>query len=177
MYKYMTAHNTLTYADKLQDLMRTYNTRRHRIIKMSPQQAERAVNQDRLARTLLAYYGKRKWQPASKTLLKGSLVRIQLEKAKFARGYKQQTSEEIYRIHAVDVSKPIPLYTLQSFDKTEIIRGKFYANNLVLVINPKFKIKEVIAARTRRGVRELKVRWTHYNRLEWIKADRVINFQ
>jgi len=94
----------------------------------------------------------------------GQHVRISKEKMKFAKGYEQNFSTEIFRIAKVIDRKPRPLYELVDLNKTPI-DGQFYQEELTPVQvsrRTQFKIDKILEKRVRRGITEYVVRWRGY---------------
>jgi len=138
LYKFLASRKNNRYIDNLQDLTDIYNNRYHRTIKMSPNQAELKENSEKLARTLFYLYGKnilhgKKIHKKSELFIQ-DYVRIKLPTTQFARSYQEQYSKEIYIIHAIDISKHIPFYTLisqeEGNDQSTTLSKKFYEEDL-----------------------------------------------
>ena len=58
IYKFIAHTGKKRFIHRLQDLVKSYNTRRHRIIKMSPAEAEREENLETVCENLRDYYEK-----------------------------------------------------------------------------------------------------------------------
>lgn len=170
MYKYMTDNETLQYIDVLPKLVQTYNNRIHRMIKMTPQQAENNSNEDKLKIEKLQTEQVKKIKRKQPKLQVGSYVRIAKQKGKFARSYDEQTMQEVFKIKSINTSKPIPLYHLTDYDGKEDIVGGFYEFELTPVDFKIFRIEKIIKKRLFRGKRQLYVKWkgfsSNYN--SWI---------
>lgn len=142
LYKFLSNRKKVRYIDHLQDLMAIYNSRRHRIIKMSPEEAELNENANSLATTLFEYYSKnilrgKKKQKSSK-LFVNDLVHVKLDRKTFTRGYQDHYSKELYKIHSIDISKHIPLYSLKSVQSGDdndenVLPTKYYEEDLLKV--------------------------------------------
>lgn len=173
VYNYMTENETLRYIDKLPELMQTYNSRTHRSIGMSPLEAELPENHLKVRKKLDEHYLKTKTKKPK--YIVGQLVRIALQKGVFSRGYKEQSNEEIFRISRIKTTLPIPLYFLEEFDKSNELLGGFYAHEITPVNSDIFRVEKVIKRRTRKGKRELFVKWKgfpeRYN--SWVSEENV----
>jgi Integrase core domain/Chromo (CHRromatin Organisation MOdifier) domain len=174
IYKYMTENETNRFIDVLQDLVKTYNNRVHRIIQMPPLEAE--TNPDAALKINLQVARQYEKLPRKKVNFKiGDFVRIAKQKGKFSRGYNEQTTHEIFRIYQIDNRKKIPLYHLEEYDGEEKIKGGFYDFELTLVSTEIFRVEKVIKRRRYRGKNQLFVKWKgfsdKYN--EWINEDQV----
>ena len=133
IYPYLTHNDTKRYIDSLDALLRTYNTRVHRTIKMSPDKAELAKNHHLVRQNLGMYYDKsisRKKKPKYKV---GDIVRIKIAKKAFTRGYHPSFTDKLFKIIAVKVSMPMPMYTVQDVQDGEEITGGFYEEEIQIV--------------------------------------------
>lgn len=167
MYRYMTANNTDRFIDVLQPLVNTYNLRKHRMIGMSPAQAENEENAPAIRRRQEKRYAERiRRAPRFK---KGQTVRISKQKGQFDRGYDQQFWEEIYKIKRVFTRLPIPTYELETLDGDETIEGNFYGNELTLSDAPEvFEIEKILRRKKAGGKKLVLVKWRGYRNLSWI---------
>lgn len=169
IYKYMTENETYRFIDVLQDLVKTYNNRLHRIIQTTPKIAENDENAQLNIRLINAkiYEKIKKRVPNLKI---NSFVRISKQKTKFSRGYEEQTQKEIFRIYKISKNKKIPLYFLETYDKSEKLQGGFYAFELTPVETDIFRIEKVIRRRKYRGKNQLFVKWKGFNNSynQWI---------
>ena len=62
----------------------------------------------------------------------GVRVRISMYDLPFRKGYKPQFTQEVFEVNAISSGKP-PTYTIKD-EQDEIIRGKFYQEDLIEVI-------------------------------------------
>ena len=142
--------------------LQTYNTRKHRMIGVTPQQAETQpeLHID-INKRLNAYYEKIKERPT--TFKIGDFVRIAKIKGKFSRGYNEQSSQEIFKIVNVKRHFKIPLYVLSNYRGDETIKGSFYPFELVKVKGDVFRVEKVIKRRKYRGKNQLFVKWKGFD--------------
>ena len=131
------------FYDKLQDFVKTYNNRKHRITKLSPNQGEKEENSLHIQNMQEDYRGKIK--PTKKVMFKvGDHVRIAIAQGKFGRGYDKKSNEEIYKIVEVSTKLPKVLYKIASLNGDAVI-GKFYQGQLTKVLNQdEFIIEKVL---------------------------------
>lgn len=172
IFRYMTENESKKWAHILKDVVLAYNNRRHRIIKMSPSQAEDPENFSQLLFNVRLYYDKALEKRKSPKFKVGDTVSIQKQKGVFAKGYSQVFSDELFKIREVHDKLPIPMYSLSSYDDAEKIEGRFYANELSLANFELFKVEKILNTRMNaQGVREVRVKWkgwpSRYN--QWIK--------
>ena len=141
------------------------------MIGVTPYEAEtRPELEIDIQKRLNAYHGKIKNQKPKLNV--GDYVRIAKIKGKFSRGYNEQASQEIFKIHRVKTNLKIPLYELSNYRGDEIIKGSFYDFELVKVEGDTFRIEKVVKKRKYRGKNQLLVKWKgfddSYN--SWIDA-------
>ena len=184
IYKYMTENETNRYIDRqnadgrITQLMplflASYNNRIHRMIGVTPYQAETQPElHNDIQKRLNEYQEKvKRKQPIYRI---GDIVRIAKMKGKFSRGYNETSSQEMFKIHKVKTNMRIPLYVLSNYRGDEILKGSFYAEELVKVTGEVFRIENVIKRRKFRGKKQMLVKWKgfddSYN--SWIDDDDV----
>lgn len=186
MYKYMTENETYRFIDKTNRdgsithlmplFLKTYNGRRHRMIGTTPQIAE--DNPDThifIRKNMQKYYATIKSRPTKFQI--GDTVRISKMKGKFARGYKEQSNEEIFKIHKISTNKRIPMFTLKSYNGKEIIQGAFYDFEITKVGNEIFRVEKILRRRKVGDKNQIYVKWkgfdASYN--SWIDDEDVVN--
>ena len=131
MFRYMTHFDTEKYIDVLSLLVYGYNYRKHRMIGMTPAEAEKPGRTSAIRRMQEKHYAKvKRRRPKFKP---GQTVRISKFKDHFDRGFTQQFQEEVFKIKSVSTKLPIPTYELQTLDGQETLIGNFYANELTKV--------------------------------------------
>jgi hypothetical protein len=141
------------------------------MIGVTPYQAETMPELEvQIQKKINAYHQKIKPQKPKFEI--GDQVRIAKLKGKFSRGYNEQASREIFKIHSIKTNFKIPLYILSNYRGDEIIKGSFYDFELVKVEGDLFRIEKVIKRRKYRGKNQLFVKWKgfddSYN--SWIDA-------
>lgn len=174
IYEYMTEFETRTFIDVLPELVKTYNNRFHRIIQTTPQIAENDPN-IALKIRLLAVKNQEKIKKRKIKFKINDYVRIAKQKTKFSRGYDEQTQREIFRIYKIDTRKKIPLYHLETYDKSEKLKGGFYDFEITLVDTVVFRIEKVLKRRKYRGKNQIFVKWKGFNDTynEWIDEENI----
>ena len=95
MFQYFSANNTRKYVDVLDLLVDQYNNTIHSSINMSPKEASRKENENKVWINLNPAFG-------GKTLASKSSVddhvRITKKKKSFDKGYTQRWTEEVFKI-------------------------------------------------------------------------------
>lgn len=176
VYKFLTENSTNRYIDHLDEIVTSYNLRYHRMIEMSPYEAENNPNAALFINNLIS---KREieMKKMSPTLKIGDLVRISKQKDKFSRGFNPQTHVEIFKIRSISTKKKIPLYYLSNYNSSENIEGGFYRFELTPVNIDIFRIEKIIRRRTLRGQKQVFVKWLGYDDThnQWISEDELRN--
>jgi hypothetical protein len=94
----------------------------------------------------------------------GDLVRIMKEKVKFAKGYEQSFSTEIFRV-VKDIQRVAqPVYELSDMQNRPF-EGQFYNYELVKVTvltRTEFQIDEMVRTRNKSGIKQHFVKWRVY---------------
>jgi transposase InsO family protein len=160
--KFCTEFETKRYIDHVQDIVKSYNLRKHRMIQMSPYEAEKnpyaalTINNIISKQELLI----KKTLP---NLPIGSYVRISKNKTKFSRGFNEQAQREIFKIKSFSSNKRKPLYYLTNYFGNEDIKGGFYRFELTPVNINTFRIEKILRRRKYRGRNLVLVKWLGYD--------------
>ena len=170
IFKYMTSKMNFKFHHKLQDFVKTYNKRKHRITKLSPNEGDKEKNSLHIKKMQEDYRAKIK--PTKKVKFKvGDRVRIALSKGKFSRGYERKSKEEIFKIAEVSKKLRRVLYTITSLNGDTVI-GKFYQGQLTKVLDQDEYIIEKILKKENR---QYLVKFLDYDEPEWIPKEFVTN--
>ncbi|CAS00593.1 Protein CBG26613 [Caenorhabditis briggsae] len=159
MWKMFTHQGNHKWTDILDKLVQGYNNHYHRSIKMTPIEASKKENEDQVHENLF---------PSSKEMFEkfkfkiDDTVRITKYKAIFDKGYLPNWSTEIFKITQVHPGE-VTTYSIKDLADEEI-KGKFYEEELTLFNNVKeeYKIEKILKRRTRKGVKEMFVKWYGY---------------
>ena len=127
MWKYFSTHSTRVYINVLDDLVKEYNNRRHSSIKMTPVQASREENENRVYANLYPADTISRSTVKAKFAI-GDRVRISVKKETFEKGYTPRWSEEIFKVVGIKNSIPIT-YKIWDIDDEEVY-GTFYEQEL-----------------------------------------------
>ena len=168
IYKHITKTMNLKFYDKLQDIINTYNIRKHQITKLSPNQGEKKENSLHIQNMQENYRGKIK--PTKKIMFKiGDHVRIAISKPKFGRGYDKKSNEEIYKIVEVITKFPRVQYKIASLDGDDVT-GSFYQEQMTKVLNQdEFVVEEVLKSTKKKSL----VKFLGYCKPEWIPKENI----
>lgn len=176
MYKFLTHYQTSTYLNELQSLVDSYNTRRHRTIKMTPTEGELAENQHSLLQAHNEHFTKISSQRKKNKYVVGERVLIKsLPSSRFHRGYQKSFNDEQFEIVQVKTNMPIPMYILKSLNDGQRVEGGFYAEELQPIKGDVFKM-EVLNKRKYRGKNQFFVKWIGYDDThnQWINEEDLV---
>ena len=161
MFRYFTDRGTLRYLEVLQDLMTSYNETHHTAIDMAPADVDWKV--DDAVRSRLAKKWKNTVQKETSKIKVGDSVRIAIARAPFRKGYLPTWTEEIFTVVEKKMTRPIT-YRLKDYGG-DLLEGTFYDQELQKVPSEKdrtYRIEKIIRKRTKKGRRELFVKWLGY---------------
>ena len=176
IYRLMSKNNSNEWTKYIDQAMKIYLNRKHRTIKMTPLEAEKAENEKIVRRTYFERYiaaGSKKSKPKYK---EGDSVRIWKERGTFHRGYNEDFSREHFIITKVLKNLPVPRYKLKDYSD-EDITGSFFEDELVRYDPSEFyDIKVIKKRKTKRGVEYL-VNFIGYpeSMNQWVKASDLKN--
>jgi transposase InsO family protein len=179
MFKYFTHIGNNRYIDVLPDFIKSYNSSKHRSIKMAPKDVS-IENQDIAQRNLYSNKSVRwlllKGSKIKSDLKVGDTVRIQNEFKVFDKGYFPNWTDQIYFIKKIVSTSHRPMYILQNYVKKEQPR-RYYREELQKVIESSYRIEDIKDTRYRGGVREALVKWVGYNDKynSWIPYDSIVD--
>ena len=121
MFKYLSANNTRTFVDVRDLLVDQYNNSIHSSIKMTPNEASRKENENKVWRNLYPELGGKSITPKFSL---GDHVRITKKNKIFDKGYTQRWTEEIFTISKIQLTIPVT-YKITDYNGEEI-QGSFY---------------------------------------------------
>ena len=130
IYRYMTQNNTKNYIAVLDQLVESYNSRYHRTIRMSPNQAEKPENSAKVREVLGIRLHKAMEKPAYELGESVRILRSRIEpRHSFRRGYLPLYSDEIFTISRIKANLPITMYKVVNNNLVERPES-FYASEL-----------------------------------------------
>ena len=124
MWKYFSANSTSRYIDVLPHLVEKYNTTKHRGVRMTPTEAAREKNADRIRDSL----GEKSPLSRSTKFQIDDHVRLVKQKRHFEKGYTPNWTEEVFRITDILPTRPTT-YSVKDLDG-EPVDGSFYEQEL-----------------------------------------------
>jgi hypothetical protein len=179
MWHFFTEKNTRRWVDELPALLRWYNTRVHRKLKMSPMEAVKLKNKKKVE-SVQSYPADTGGEKRPQFSI-GDTVRISRIKGIFEKGYHAGWSQEVFTV--VEVRQPFSLsepitYTLR--DRSgEVLQGSFYTEELQKVKYPDVLLVESVLKKKKVGSEtQLLVKWLGYNEKmnSWIPENQVLDF-
>jgi hypothetical protein len=103
----MEQNNSLRWIEFLPQALDIYHSRRHRALKMSPDEAQEVENHNKILRQNLKRYAKfdkKKHKKNNKPakFKKGQFVKLFRKKGAFTKGYAQNVTKEYFEIYHID---------------------------------------------------------------------------
>ena len=157
MWKMFTVNNNTVYWDKIDKLVDDYNNARHSSIKMTPVEASKKKNENKVWSNL---YGDLIYlKPGKPKFAIGDKVRISKYKRKvFDKGYTPNWTEEIFVIDKVLPTKPVTYNIVDIMN--EAIKGSFYEQELQKAKQQTFRIDKVLRRDNKKKL--ALVKWSGY---------------
>ena len=170
MWHRFTAENTRNWIDMLDDLVSKYNNSYHEAIRMRPIDASKIENESEVWENLFRDDDQAKTSDKFKI---GDTVRISRIKGIFEHGFLPNWTEQIYKIHKINKSKPVT-YILKDL-KDEIIEGGFYKEELQKTSQEVFRIEKVLRKKKINGIEHGLVKWIGYSDKfnEWLPVSKI----
>ena len=197
LYRLLTEKNTTQFLKYHDKIISSYNNRRHKGLKnRTPHYVHFLANRRKIkliAKEIWAIktknYGvkisdtkKKKGINTGNRLKVGSHVRLVLAsvtQSKFKKGYDQQNTQEIFRIHTVKKNTQPVTYKLKDLSG-KIIEGSFYKQELIETTKPEFfLIRKILKSKTIKNKKQYLVSWLGYDDSfnSWVGSDAIYNFK
>ena len=141
MWKMVSANNNTVLWDKLDKLVDDYNNTYHSSIEMTPTEASKNVNENKVFANL---YGDLIYlKPKKPKFSIGDKVRISKYKRRvFDKGYTPNWTEEVFTVDIVLLTKPVTYKIVDLLG--EEIEGSFYEKELQKAKQQTFRIEKVV---------------------------------
>lgn len=168
LFKYFSLNGSYKWIDALSEIIKNYNKRKHRTIKMRPCDVNKRNEAKirKLAYNHLKIVGIRKFKV-------NDIVRISRAKQVFDKGYTPNWTTELFKISKVRITNPTT-YLLEDMNGLPIAGG-FYGYELQKTNNPDIYLVERITGRRKlKGKVQLKVRWLGLKEETWIDAKNIV---
>ena len=166
LYRYFDKTLQRNWIDILPKITETYNQNYHRVIKMTPEEAQELPNAIKLSEQSRLKMSSVKKEPAR--LRKGDIVRMNLNLGPLAKKYEQSWSRALYRVASdahYNIGGSRPLYEVSELNGTPI-KGRFYPEEVLKVDKQTFideydfPIEKVVE----KGKKTSKVKWLGYSK-------------
>ena len=154
MFKYFSANNIKKCVDVLDFLVDQYNITIHLSIKMTPKEASRKENKNKVWINLYPELGGKTLTPKCSI---GDHVRITKKKKTFDKGYNQRWTKDIFTISKIQLTIPVT-YKITDYNAEEI-QGSFYEQELQKTNRDIFRIEQIIKQQGNTSL----VKWLRYN--------------
>ena len=148
---YILTQSTIWY-DILPELLREYNTSKHRTIKMTPEEASKPKNYYRVSACFKHVKNK---DPPSFSV--GDKVRISIQKKLFDKGATANWSEEIFKVKKLRLDTNPIVYQLEDLAGEDVV-GNFYKEQLQITNQEIYRVDRVL----RKRGNEVLVKWSGY---------------
>ena len=147
MWKMFSANNNTVYWDKLDKLVDGYNNTKHSSIEMTPIEASKKENEEKVFANL---YGDLIYlKPKKPKFSIGDKVRISKYKRRvFYKGYTPNWTEEIFVVDKILLTKPVTYKIVDLLG--EEIEGSFYEKELQKAKQQTFRIEKLSDVITKR---------------------------
>jgi len=140
IFKYFSANSTKRYIDVLDELVKNYNNTVHSTIRMTPTEASKKENENKVWKNLYGDYNPPKRKTPKFSI--GDNVRITKKKTLFEKGYAPRWTEEVFTVSKVQYTDPLT-YKIKDL-KGEEITGTFYEQELQHTTQELFRIEKVV---------------------------------
>lgn len=182
LYRQMSQNGqTKRWLDFLPMVENIMNNRYHRIIRTTPNDAEKNHNKIKVNQAMSIYRQKafdkgfKKKKMLKRAFGIGDSVRIHKWKNKFSRGYNQSYTTEIFKVVKVLDHLPITMYTISDMKGDKIV-GNFYPEELSLVKGDIYIVEKILDEKMKSRKKWVLVKWEGYPDSEnsWIKKSDLV---
>ena len=120
-------------------LVDLYNNTIHSSTNITPKEATRKENENKVWRNLYPEFGGKALTPKISI---GDNVRITKKKNLFDNGYTQRWTKEVFKISKIQLTIPVT-YKITDYNEEEI-QGSFYEQELQMTSEDTFRIEKVL---------------------------------
>ena len=170
MWKYFTDVGNKVWVDVLNDLVYNYHHSFHRSIKMTPVEASKKENENKVFLNLFPNVDQTLRKPKFNI---GDKVRIAKWKHSLHKGYLPNWTMEIFTVTDVKYTNPVT-YKIADFDD-EPVEGSFYEQELVRFDkqDKDYEIEKIVKQRRKGGKKQFLVKWKGYpeNMNSWVNEE------
>ena len=173
MWKMFSANNNTVYWDKLDKLVDDYNNTYHSSIEMTPTEASKKENENKVFANL--YEDEIYLKPKKPKFSIGDKVRISKYKWRvFDKGYTPNWTEEVFVVDKVMLTKPVTYRIVDLLG--EKVEGSFYEKELQKAKQQTFRIEKVVRRDNKK--KKALVKWKGYSDKfnSWINFKDLVHF-
>jgi hypothetical protein len=173
LYRYFSEKNSTRWIEVINRIVDNINKSVNRTIGVKPNSVTYENAQDLYERVFKADEDEKDIKPTFKL---NDIVRISKAKSTFDKGYYPNFTDELFKISKVNNTNP-PSYRIDDLENNHL-KGIFYEQELVLTTkDTTYRIAEKLKTRTRKGIKEIFVRWVGYSddHNSWIKETDIVN--
>ena len=170
----MTNTGSRNYVKSLDKILKTYNSRPHRMLGYkSPEFAEKNPTNAYIATKNQEYLdSKKSKKPRIPKYKVGMLVRVKRLGHAFWRGYDGSFNEEVYVISGVKTRLDVPMFKLKTMEENEELLGHYYAHELSRVRgDPVYTIEKILQRRRNRSL----VQFVGIKKPRWVLTANIQN--
>ena len=173
MWKMFSANNNTVYWDKLDKLVDDYNNTYHSSIEMTPTEASKKENENKVFANL---YGDLIYlKPKKPKFSIGDKVRIsKYNRRVFDKGYTPNWTEEVFVIDKVMLTKSVTYHIVDLLG--EKVEGSFYEKELQKAKQQTFRIEKVVRRDNKK--KKALVKWKGYSDKfnSWVSFKDLVDF-
>ena len=173
MWKMFSANNNTVYWDKLDKLVDDYNNTYHSSIEMTPTEASKKENENKVFANL---YGDLIYlKPKNSKFSIGDKVRIsKYNRRVFDKGYTPNWTEEVFVVIKVMSPKPVTYRIVDLLG--EKVEGSFYEKELQKAKQQPFRVEKVVRRDNKK--KKALVKWKGYSNKfnSWVSFKDLVDF-
>ena len=173
MWKMFSSNNSTVCWDKLDKLVDDYNNTYHSRIEMTPTEASKKQNENKVFANL---YGDLIYlKPKKPKFSIGDKVRISKYKRRvFDKGYTPNWTEEVFVVDKVMLTKPVTYHVVDLLG--EKVEGSFYEKELQKAKQQTFRIEKVVRRDNKK--KKALVKWKGYSDKfnSWVSFKDLVDF-
>ena len=166
LFKAMQARGDTKWSQMLKKTVEAYNNRKHRIIKMSPNEAHKAKNEASVWFSLRDKAWKEMKPPAEYKLSLNQAVRIQIDGGPLVKSYFETFSTQVYFISCRYSQSNVHRYRLKDKSNNPIVNRSFTYNQLKKVIvneSTVYRVEKVLHVKLINGISYSFIKWKGYS--------------
>ena len=173
MWKMFSENNNTVYWDKLDKLVGDYNNTYHSSIEMTPTEASKKENENKVFANLYGDFIY--FKPKKPKFSIGDKVRISKYKRRdFDKGYTPNWTEQVFVVDKIMLTKPVTYHIVDLLG--EKVEGSFYEKELQKAKQQTFRIEKVVKRDNKK--KKALVKWKGYSDKfnSWVSFKDLVDF-